>query len=77
MCINELCCYLHSLFSGQKYIDEAEKDKCRYIEELKAYQNSEAYQAFLKRRAINKVKKLCGKRENNSLILFFSDKVIF
>ncbi|XP_032876960.1 uncharacterized protein LOC116973201 isoform X4 [Amblyraja radiata] len=44
---------------GKHYIDEAEKDKCRYIEELKAYQNSEAYQAFLKRRAINKVKKLC------------------
>ncbi|XP_060707577.1 uncharacterized protein LOC132833372 isoform X2 [Hemiscyllium ocellatum] len=44
----------------QKYIDEAEKDKQRYIEELKAYQNSEAYQAFLKRRAMNKVKNLCG-----------------
>ncbi|XP_072351641.1 uncharacterized protein [Scyliorhinus torazame] len=44
----------------QKYIDEAEKDKRRYIEELKAYQNSEAYQAFLKRRAMNKVKNLCG-----------------
>eukprot|EP00062_Callorhinchus_milii_P012679 gi/632959970/ref/XP_007895923.1/ PREDICTED: high mobility group protein 20A-like [Callorhinchus milii] len=44
----------------QKYIDEAEKDKKRYIEELKAYQNSEAYQAFLKRRAISKVKNLCG-----------------
>ncbi|XP_067828418.1 SWI/SNF-related matrix-associated actin-dependent regulator of chromatin subfamily E member 1-like isoform X2 [Heptranchias perlo] len=44
----------------QKYINEAEKDKRRYIEELKAYQNSEAYQAFLKRRAINKVKNLCG-----------------
>ncbi|XP_078260543.1 uncharacterized protein LOC144596206 isoform X2 [Rhinoraja longicauda] len=43
-----------------KYIDEAEKDKRRYIEELKAYQNSEAYQAFLKRRAMNKIKKLCG-----------------
>ncbi|XP_069782058.1 SWI/SNF-related matrix-associated actin-dependent regulator of chromatin subfamily E member 1-like isoform X2 [Narcine bancroftii] len=44
----------------QKYIDEAEKDKRRYIEELKAYQNSEAYQAFLKRRALNKVKRPCG-----------------
>ncbi|XP_059494464.1 uncharacterized protein LOC125451657 isoform X2 [Stegostoma tigrinum] len=44
----------------QKYIDEAEKDKQRYIEELKAYQNSEAYQAFLKRRAMNKVKNQCG-----------------
>ncbi|XP_072110854.1 uncharacterized protein [Mobula birostris] len=44
----------------QKYINEAEKDKHRYIEELKAYQNSEAYQAFLKRKAMNKVKNLCG-----------------
>uniref|UniRef100_UPI00398EC8D2 high mobility group protein 20A-like isoform X1 n=2 Tax=Pristiophorus japonicus TaxID=55135 RepID=UPI00398EC8D2 len=44
----------------QNYIDEAEKDKRRYIEELKAYQNSEAYQAFLKRRAMNKIKNLCG-----------------
>ncbi|XP_005999901.1 SWI/SNF-related matrix-associated actin-dependent regulator of chromatin subfamily E member 1-related isoform X2 [Latimeria chalumnae] len=44
----------------QTYISEAEKDKQRYIEELKAYQSSEAYQAFLKRRAVNKVKTLCG-----------------
>ncbi|XP_078066333.1 SWI/SNF-related matrix-associated actin-dependent regulator of chromatin subfamily E member 1-related-like isoform X3 [Mustelus asterias] len=50
----------------QKYIDEAEKDKRRYIEELKAYQNSEAYQAFLKRRAMNKVKNLCGDFEKES-----------
>ncbi|XP_067900312.1 uncharacterized protein [Heterodontus francisci] len=50
----------------QKYIDEAEKDKRRYIEELKAYQNSEAYQAFLKRRAMNKVKSLCGVESLNT-----------
>ncbi|XP_039607391.1 uncharacterized protein LOC120527716 isoform X2 [Polypterus senegalus] len=44
----------------QKYNNIAEKDKERYIEELKMYQNSEAYKSFLKRKALNKVKYLCG-----------------
>nr|XP_008168395.1 high mobility group protein 20A-like isoform X7 [Chrysemys picta bellii]XP_042711417.1 high mobility group protein 20A-like isoform X7 [Chrysemys picta bellii] len=44
----------------QKYIKEAEKDKQRYMKELKAYQDSEAYQAFLERRAVHKVRTLCG-----------------
>ncbi|XP_041132423.1 SWI/SNF-related matrix-associated actin-dependent regulator of chromatin subfamily E member 1-related-like [Polyodon spathula] len=44
----------------QKYNTAAEKDKQRFIEELKAYQNSEAYKAFLKRKAVHKVKVLCG-----------------
>ncbi|KAK1175519.1 SWI/SNF-related matrix-associated actin-dependent regulator of chromatin subfamily E member 1-related-like [Acipenser oxyrinchus oxyrinchus] len=43
----------------QKYNDAAEKDKQRFIEELKAYQNSKAYKAFLKRKALHKVKLLC------------------
>lgn len=41
----------------QKYYDAAEADKKRYMEELKEYQLSEAYQSFLKRK---KVKGLCS-----------------
>jgi hypothetical protein len=37
----------------QKYLDEAEADKKRYIEELKAYQESEAYQNFIKKKRLN------------------------
>ncbi|MGH0143594.1 UNVERIFIED_CONTAM: hypothetical protein FKN15_043374 [Acipenser sinensis] len=44
----------------QKYNNAAEKDKQRFIEELQAYQNSEAYKAFLKRKTLHKVKVLCG-----------------
>ncbi|XP_066278278.1 high mobility group protein 20A-like isoform X2 [Branchiostoma lanceolatum] len=40
----------------QKYLDAAEVDKRRYIEELKAYQQSEAYQSWLKRQAAKKLK---------------------
>uniref|UniRef100_A0A8C4Q8P7 HMG box domain-containing protein n=1 Tax=Eptatretus burgeri TaxID=7764 RepID=A0A8C4Q8P7_EPTBU len=43
----------------QKYTDEAERDRQRYVEELKAYQNSDAYQAFCKRRAIIQMKSVC------------------
>ncbi|XP_006817909.1 uncharacterized protein LOC100373324 [Saccoglossus kowalevskii] len=39
----------------QKYVEEAENDKKRYIDELKAYQQTEAYQAFLKRQAAKKL----------------------
>ncbi|XP_066576151.1 SWI/SNF-related matrix-associated actin-dependent regulator of chromatin subfamily E member 1-related isoform X2 [Amia ocellicauda] len=49
-----------SLEEKQKYNNAAETDKQRYITELKAYQNSEAYKAFLKRKALNKVKNVCG-----------------
>ncbi|XP_064631140.1 high mobility group protein 20A-like [Lineus longissimus] len=37
----------------QKYLDEAEADKKRYIEELKAYQQSDAYQNFVKKKKLN------------------------
>ncbi|XP_050803709.1 high mobility group protein 20A-like isoform X7 [Gopherus flavomarginatus] len=64
----------------QKYIKEAEKDKQRYMKELKAYQDSEAYQAFLERRAVHKVKTLCGtisigsRSENEALALSTVDR---
>ncbi|XP_073198652.1 uncharacterized protein [Lepidochelys kempii] len=64
----------------QKYIKEAEKDKQRYMKELKAYQDSEAYQAFLERRAVHKVKTLCGtvslgsRSENEALALSTIDR---
>ncbi|XP_013362307.1 PREDICTED: SWI/SNF-related matrix-associated actin-dependent regulator of chromatin subfamily E member 1-related-like isoform X2 [Chinchilla lanigera] len=35
----------------QRYIYEADEDKQRYIRELQAYQSSQAYRAFLRRRA--------------------------
>ncbi|XDC56646.1 hypothetical protein R6Z07M_007828 [Ovis aries] len=44
----------------QRYVCEADEDKQRYIRELKAYQNSEAYRAFLRRRAAQKVQARCG-----------------
>ncbi|XP_043368413.1 uncharacterized protein LOC119855246 [Dermochelys coriacea] len=64
----------------QKYIKEAEKDKQSYMKELKAYQDSEAYQAFLERRAVHKVKTLCGtislgsRSENEALSLSTIDR---
>ena len=45
----------------QKYLDEAEEDKKRYIEELKIYQQSEQYQAFIKRQSAKKIKSIVGK----------------
>uniref|UniRef100_A0A452ELK4 HMG box domain-containing protein n=1 Tax=Capra hircus TaxID=9925 RepID=A0A452ELK4_CAPHI len=44
----------------QRYVCEADEDKQRYIRELQAYQNSEAYRAFLRRRAAQKVQARCG-----------------
>ncbi|XP_048827249.1 high mobility group protein 20A-like [Brienomyrus brachyistius] len=44
----------------QKYNTEAEQDKLRYIQELVAYQNTEAYKAFLRKKALDKAKDLCG-----------------
>ncbi|DAA28497.1 TPA: high-mobility group 20A-like [Bos taurus] len=44
----------------QRYVCEADEDKQRYIRELQAYQNSEAYRAFLRRRAALKVQARCG-----------------
>ncbi|XP_043762817.1 uncharacterized protein LOC122696623 [Cervus elaphus] len=44
----------------QRYVCEADEDKQRYICELQAYQNSEAYRAFLRRRTELKVQALCG-----------------
>ncbi|KAJ7336546.1 hypothetical protein OS493_011759 [Desmophyllum pertusum] len=44
----------------QKYLDEAEDDKKRYIEELKIYQQSEQYQAFMKRQSAKKIKNIVG-----------------
>uniref|UniRef100_A0A4W2ESH8 HMG box domain-containing protein n=1 Tax=Bos indicus x Bos taurus TaxID=30522 RepID=A0A4W2ESH8_BOBOX len=44
----------------QRYVCEADEDKQRYIRELQAYQNSEAYLAFLRRRAALKVQARCG-----------------
>jgi hypothetical protein len=45
----------------KKFLDEAENDKKRYIEELKAYQQSEKYQAFVKRQAVKRAKQVDGK----------------
>nr|XP_020020631.1 high mobility group protein 20A-like [Castor canadensis] len=42
----------------QRYVYEADEDKQRYIRELQAYQSSEAYRAFLRRRAAHRA--LCG-----------------
>ncbi|XP_055445049.1 high mobility group protein 20A-like isoform X2 [Bubalus kerabau] len=44
----------------QRYVCEADEDKQRYIRELQAYQSSEAYRAFLRRRAAHRVQARCG-----------------
>ncbi|XP_066089202.1 SWI/SNF-related matrix-associated actin-dependent regulator of chromatin subfamily E member 1-related-like [Saccopteryx bilineata] len=44
----------------QRYIYEADEDKQRYLRELQAYQSSEAYRAFLRRRAAHTTQALCG-----------------
>uniref|UniRef100_W5MVG6 HMG box domain-containing protein n=1 Tax=Lepisosteus oculatus TaxID=7918 RepID=W5MVG6_LEPOC len=49
-----------SMEEKQRYNNAADRDKQRYVRELKAYQNSEAYKAFLKRKTLNKVKDVCG-----------------
>ncbi len=33
----------------QRYLDEAERDKERYLKELEAYHQTEAYKVFLKK----------------------------
>lgn len=42
----------------QRYLDEAEKDKERYMMELEAYQKTDAYKNFLKKQAERKRKNL-------------------
>lgn len=61
----------------QKYLDEAEEDKKRYIEELKIYQQSEQYQAFMKRQSAKKVKTIVGVEgtEEVSSSLLLNDQV--
>lgn len=49
---------LMSVAEKQVYHDQAEDDKRRYLEELSAYQQSGAYQAFLKRQQSKKLKDL-------------------
>ena len=48
--LTHICFYV-----SQKYMELADRDKQRYIDELKLYQQSEAYQNFLKRK-----RALCG-----------------
>ena len=59
------CIFLSSVFLPfgeiKKYLDEAEEDKKRYIEELKIYQQSAQYQAFVKRQSAKKMKNIVGK----------------
>ncbi|XP_076993190.1 uncharacterized protein LOC143663328 [Tamandua tetradactyla] len=44
----------------QRYVYQADEDKQRYIRELQAYQSSEAYRAFLQRRAAHKAQAVYG-----------------
>ena len=48
----------------QKYFAAAENDKKRYIEELKAYQQTETYQALIKRQLAKKLKNIVGRYTN-------------
>lgn len=47
-----------SVEEKQRYLDEAEKDKERYMVELEAYQKTDAYRNFLKKQAERKRKNL-------------------
>lgn len=55
---NQLISYFaaQALFSFQRYLDDAEKDKERYVMELEAYQKTDAYRNFLKKQAERKRK---------------------
>ncbi|XP_032255592.1 high mobility group protein 20A-like isoform X2 [Phoca vitulina] len=44
----------------QRYVYEADKDKQRYIRELRAYQSSQACRAFLQRQAAHEARTLLG-----------------
>ncbi|EDV25719.1 uncharacterized protein TRIADDRAFT_23407, partial [Trichoplax adhaerens] len=46
----------------QRYLDEAEKDKERYLKELEDYEKSETYKTFVKK---NSYKRHRGRREGN------------
>ena len=42
----------HYDFVFQKYLDEAENDKQRYIDELKQFQKSDMYQTLVKKKRL-------------------------
>ena len=45
----------------QRYLDEAEKDKERYMKELESYHQTEAYQLFVRKQLVRKNKgNLCA-----------------
>ena len=44
-------------FSLKRYLDEADKDKERYMLELEAYQKTDTYISFLKKQAERKRKR--------------------
>ena len=54
-----LCLLQPDFFHFQRYLDEAEKDKERYMMELEAYQKTDAYKNFLKKQAERKRKSKC------------------
>lgn len=49
---------LHCKCILQKYLDEAERDKERYLKELEAYHQTEAYKMFQKKQQEKKRKGL-------------------
>ena len=51
-----LLCSSNVFFSFQRYLDDAEKDKERYVMELEAYQKTDAYRNFLQKQTERKRK---------------------
>ena len=55
MCIIAIVLHLvtcHHDFVFQKYLEEAENDKQRYIDELKQFQKSDMYQTLVKKKRL-------------------------
>ncbi|XP_072039317.1 uncharacterized protein [Amphiura filiformis] len=52
----------------QKYFAAADNDKKRYIDELKAYQQTETYQALIKRQIAKKLKTIVGNNADQATL---------
>lgn len=70
MCIL-LCCFVIKIYCIQKYLEEAEKDKERYMKELEQYQQTEAYKIFKKQQE-KKKRGLCENEIYYKICLIFN-----
>ena len=51
----------------QRYLDEAERDKERYLKELEAYHQTEAYKLFLKKQQEKRKREMDGEPSGSAV----------